>query len=182
MISKIIRAIYNFFRVAFIKIRRGSRFRAYPLQKSRVKSHLWVQKDTHVSIGRNFRMETDSKLRVSEGGKLTVGNSCFINCGAYITVMGETTIGNNVQIGPNVMIFDHDHDYKTDGGIAAGKFVKGEIKIGNGVWIGANSIVLRGAEIGDGAIIAAGSVVKGKVPENCLFVQKRKSETIEIQK
>ncbi len=42
------------------------------------------------------------------------------------------------------------------------------IKIGNNVWIGANSTILPGVTIGDGAIIAAGAVVSKDVPENAV--------------
>ena len=41
---------------------------------------------------------------------------------------------------------------------------KNSITIGNDIWIGGNSIILRGVTIGDGAIIAAGSVVTKNVP------------------
>ncbi len=42
------------------------------------------------------------------------------------------------------------------------------IKIGNHVWIGMRSIILKGVTIGDGSIVAAGSVVVKDVPNNCL--------------
>ena len=49
------------------------------------------------------------------------------------------------------------------------------IIIGNNVWVGANTVILRGAEIGDNSVIGAGCIVKGKIPENSVFVQKRQS-------
>ena len=44
------------------------------------------------------------------------------------------------------------------------------ISIGNNVWIGANSIILPGVTIGDGAIIGAGSVVVKSIPSNVIVV------------
>ena len=90
--------------------------------------------------------------------------------------MGNTTIGEHCRIGPNVLIFDHDHDYKA--GLQLNKFKTGSISIGDNVWIGGGAIILRDTEIGDNAVIAAGSIVKGKVPAGSLYVQKRRTEII----
>lgn len=73
------------------------------------------------------------------------------------------------------MVYDHDHDFRAEGGVKAMKYKSSQIKIGNNVWIGANSVILRGSIIGDGAVIAAGSVVKGEIPDGAVFVQKRVS-------
>ena len=43
-----------------------------------------------------------------------------------------------------------------------------DVTIGSHVWIGMNSIILKGVSIGDGAIIAAGSVVVRDVPAGCI--------------
>ena len=43
------------------------------------------------------------------------------------------------------------------------------IIIGDNVWIGTGTIILPGVTIGDGAIVAAGSVVNKSVPENCIY-------------
>ena len=178
IIEKIIRGMLNYLRALSIKIKCGNKVEIYPIQPMRIKSQLMIQSNVKkVKIGRNFKLETDAKLRVLNGGELTIGDNCFINCGSYITVMGETNIGNGCMIGPNVMIFDHDHDYKCSGGISSGKSVLGSIKIGNNVWIGAGSIILRGACIGDNAVIAAGSVVKGDVPAKTLYYQERRNKT-----
>ena len=177
MIEKIFRGIYNIIRLAIIKIRCGKRVEIPLLQPMRIRSELLIQsKIEKVVIGKHLKLETDSKIRVINGGKLTIGDNCFINCNSYITVLGNTNIGNHCMIGPGVMIFDHDHDYKAPGGIRAGKRIVGEIEIGNNVWIGANTIILKGAKIGDDSVIAAGSIVHGSIPEHTLFIQKRRSE------
>lgn len=43
-----------------------------------------------------------------------------------------------------------------------------DIEIGTGTWIGANSTILPGVRIGEGCVIAAGSMVNKDVPDNCL--------------
>lgn len=57
-------------------------------------------------------------------------------------------IGKNVMLEPNVVIIDHDHDYNKTG----------KIEIGNNVWIDAGAIILRGAKIGDNAVIGTGII------------------------
>ena len=71
------------------------------------------------------------------------------------------------------MVYDHDHDFRAEGGVKSMQYKSSPIKIGNNVWIGANSIILRGTVIGDNAVIGAGSIVKGEVPVGELFIQKK---------
>jgi acetyltransferase-like isoleucine patch superfamily enzyme len=47
------------------------------------------------------------------------------------------------------------------------------IQIGNNVWIGANCVILKGVNIGDSAVIAAGSVVTKDVPADTVYYEKR---------
>ena len=181
MIEKIIRCLVNILRILIIKIRCGKKVSIPLIQPMRIKSQLMIQnKIRNVTIGKNFKLETNAIIRVIDGGELKIGDNCFINCGSYITAMGRTEIGNNCLIGPNVMIFDHDHDFKFAGGITSGKTITGKIIIGNNVWIGANSTILQGTVIGDNAVIAAGSVVKTNVPPNSVFLQKRSSQIVDI--
>lgn len=179
--EKVFRGIINLLRITIIQLRCLAKVKIYPIQPMRIKSQLMIQNHVkRVIIKKNFKLETDAKIRVIDGGTLEIGENCFINCGSYITVMGSTKIGNNCMIGPNVMIFDHDHDYRTEGGITAGKSVTGEIEIGDDVWIGAGCIILRGAKIGENCVIAAGTIVKEIIPRNTMCYQKRESSIISI--
>lgn len=79
----------------------------------------------------------------------------------------EVYIGNNVMIGPNVLITTVGHPLSPLGrrkhmGIAK------PIHIGNDVWIGGNATILPGVTIGNNVVIAAGAVVNRDVPDNCL--------------
>ena len=93
----------------------------------------------------------------------------------------NTEIGKFCSIGPNVLcgLGSHPIDYLTtypgmysNNSSGAFSFSKNhivkewnkEVVIGNDVWIGANSLILGGIEIGNGAIVAAGSVVTKNVP------------------
>ena len=84
-------------------------------------------------------------------------------------------IGKNVSFGPNVVMFDHNHVMHKECGARNAEFTYGEIVIGDNAWIGAGTIVLAGSHIGRNCVIAAGSVVKGTIPDNTMMIQKRVS-------
>ncbi len=111
-------------------------------------------------------------ISANSGAKMTIGDNLFVNVNSMIVSKGEISIGNNVVIGPNCHIYDHDHAFGRNGkkeGYSIGK-----VTIGNNVWIGANVIVLKNTRIGDNCIIGAGTVVKGLIPDNSLVTNDRR--------
>lgn len=129
-----------------------------------------------LSIGKMFKMRDGAKIRVRKGAECRIGNNTAVNSNNMIACRERIVIGDDVQLSPNVQIYDHDHDFRAEGGIKAGRYKTAPVEIGNNVWIGANTIILRGTKIGDHAVIAAGSIVKGDVPAGSVFVQKRVRE------
>jgi len=127
-------------------------------------------------IGRNFKMRDGAKIRVRKGAICVIGNNSSINSNNMIVCHEKIEIGDDVQLSPNVQIYDHDHDFRTKGGVKAGKFKTAPVVIGNNVWIGANTIILRGTEIGDNSVIGAGCVVKGKYEAGSVVIQKRSED------
>lgn len=113
--------------------------------------------------GSYFAVVNDGQLTLS--GRVSFGRDCITVCHDSIT------IGNNVHIGPHVMIYDHDHVFDSEG-IQPG-FRTSPISIGNNCWIGAGVIILRGTVIGDGCVIGAGCVVKGNIPPHSLVTSGR---------
>ncbi|WP_236354944.1 acyltransferase [Konateibacter massiliensis] len=121
-------------------------------------------------IGKELVTRTNVTLRAEEGS-LNIGDKCFLNNGVSITCMEEVSIGDGCQIANHVVIVDHDHDYRN----SLKGFTKEKVVIGKNVWIGANCVILKGSRIGDNSVIAAGSVVKGEVPADTLYYQKREA-------
>jgi acetyltransferase-like isoleucine patch superfamily enzyme len=73
---------------------------------------------------------------------------------------GLVTIGDHVEIGPNVNIITGEHFTEIDARRAnRGKEFTGEVIMGNDCWIGANVTILAGVTIGEGCTVGAGSVV-----------------------
>lgn len=139
-------------------------------------SEITIEKEAQLHIQNGFRLREGAKVRVRKGGYCTIGKNTSLNCNNMIVCHERIEIGNGCQFGPNVQLYDHDHDYKVEGGVGALKYRTAPVKIGNNVWIGANSVILRGTEIGDNCVIGAGSVLKGRFPTGSVIVQKRITE------
>lgn len=101
------------------------------------------------------------------GKNIHFGRDVFINMGCKFQDQGGIVIGNGALIGHNVLIATLNHDMdpakRADMHPAA-------VTIGKKVWVGANCTILPGVTIGDGAVIAAASVVTKDVPPNYLAV------------
>jgi acetyltransferase-like isoleucine patch superfamily enzyme len=94
------------------------------------------------------------------GVGISVGQNSAIGAFNFLHGGGGIDIGSNCLLGPYVQIFSENHDISDDmTPIRTQGEVRGRVIIGNDVWIGAGSIVLASVNIGDGAVIAAGSVV-----------------------
>lgn len=111
------------------------------------------------------------------GGKITLGEWCFVGEGTRIWSSASVEIGNRVNISHSVNIFDslthpiraadRHEQIKTileHGHPRQISFGERPVKICDDAWIGAGAIVLRGVTVGEGAIIGAGSVVTKNVP------------------
>lgn len=114
------------------------------------------------NVGKNVNLEKGA--RIDNWKELEVGDNSGIGINARI---GLVKIGNDVMMGPECLILTNDHDFKSKNMPMNKQGFKGHerVKIGNDVWIGQRVIILGGVEVGDGAIIAAGSVVTKNVPD-----------------
>lgn len=117
-----------------------------------------------INIGYGFHTRGRVRIHCLNEGKIEINNNVFINDNCIITALKEVVIGEGTTIGPNTVIYDHDHDICKHEG-----FVSKSIKIGNNVWIGAGCIILKGVTIGENSVIAAGTIVTKDVPSNTLI-------------
>ena len=99
------------------------------------------------------------------GEGLVIGNRVGISQNCFIAIRGKIEIGDCTIIGPNVSIFSENHIFDDINIPIVDQGEKREdVTIGRNVWIGTRSTILAGVSIGDGSIIAAGSVVTKNVP------------------
>ncbi|MGB3736768.1 MAG: DapH/DapD/GlmU-related protein [Ilumatobacter sp.] len=100
--------------------------------------------------------------------RLDVGADVFVNVGNVWELSDNVSIGDRVAIGQAVMLLTSSHRIGSRMRRADELFTA-PVVIGNGVWIGARSTVLPGVHIGEGALVAANTVVRHDVPANVLF-------------
>lgn len=134
-----------------------------------IKSHIDLnviikKKHNSVLVHNVFHMRELGRIVINENAKLEIGNNTFFNRNAFITCQNKIVIGENTVFGPNLVIVDHNHNYKEQN--MANTFIVGEVYIGNNVWIGANVTILPGAYIEDGAVIGANSIISKRIPKN----------------
>lgn len=134
-------------------------------------SRLFIQKDWR--IGDDVKIATDCALFSRESpraGKLSIGDGTHIGDHTIIDVADDVTIGQKVALGPNCVIYSHDHDYQyADGAAWKGPLVTKPVCIGDGAWVGSGVTILPGVTIGERAVIAAGAVVTKNVPPRAVW-------------
>lgn len=123
-----------------------------------------------VSIGNNCHIEYNTFFKFdgvySDNRSIIIGDNCFIGNSTEFNISKGICIGDDVLIASGSKFIDHDHGKSLNELIRVQNCIEKEITIGNNVWIGVNVVVLKGVKIGDGAIVAANSVVNKEIPEN----------------
>lgn len=169
--KKLLIMLINFIRMAFLNAVHMGNVNASLVQNINPRTEIAVGGKSKLTLKHSVFTRRNVSFRV-EGGELTIGTS-FFNQGCAITCMDNIQIGDNCLFGPNVVVVDHDHEYRYIDERRGNHYKKAPISIGNNVWIGANVTILRGTQIEDGAVIGAGCVIRGKVEKNTVVVNKQ---------
>lgn len=122
-----------------------------------------------VSFNDNCIIEHGSYFKYSgvwkKGPSICFGKHVFIGSFCEFNISSRISVGDETNIASGCRFIDHDHGIKREQLISKQKCVESSITIGEGVWLGFNVTVLKGVNIGNGAVIAAGAVVTKSVPE-----------------
>lgn len=178
--KKLLIMLMNFIRMAFLNAVHMGNVNASLVQNINPRTEIAVGGESKLTLKHSVFTRRNVSFRV-EGGELTIGTS-FFNQGCAITCMDNIQIGDNCLFGPNVVVVDHDHEYRYTDERRGNHYRKAPISIGNNVWIGANVTILRGTQIEDGAVIGAGCVIRGKVEKNTVVVNKQDIHIKNIQR
>jgi maltose O-acetyltransferase len=114
------------------------------------------------AAGKNINVERGAHF--GSGAHIEIGDNSGI--GKYCQVPDNIKIGNDVMMGPEVLVFarNHHHEDLTIPMRLQGARESPPVTIGDDTWIGARVIILPGVNIGHGVIVGAGSVVTKDVP------------------
>ncbi len=100
---------------------------------------------------------------------LRLGDGVVLGRGSHVIASSPVAIGDNVYCGPGVYITSDNHSYDNpDEPIGRQWPRSAPVEIGANSWLGVGAIVLPGARIGRNVAVAAGSVVRGTVPDRVL--------------
>ncbi|WP_396956736.1 acyltransferase [Nitrosomonas sp.] len=99
-------------------------------------------------------------VQIDSAKKLTIGKNTSINRGCILHAGGGIEIGDDVLIGPRVVIYSQNHKYHDLSTIISRQgYCKRTVKIKDDVWIGACAIILPGVTLEKGCVVGAGAVV-----------------------
>lgn len=128
-----------------------------------------------IKIGNNVRIGDYSRILSSGtikklGKGVEIGNNCGIGEYSFFGAAGGIKIGNDVIMGQNVRFHSENHNYQNlSVPIRLQGVTNKGIKIGNDCWIGSGVVFLDGAELGNGCVVAANSVVNKKFSDNSVI-------------
>ncbi|MDH7446368.1 acetyltransferase [Aquimarina sp. 2201CG14-23] len=162
----------------------------FPRQIRLIRQPAYIVGKKYITFGENFNSGVNLRIEVldskfvrhpivgfDDDPKLIIGNNVNFNFNVHVGVIKEIKIGNNVLVGSNVVIIDHNHGNYKNGNQDSPfsipkerKSIAESIVIGDNVWIAENVAILPGTVIGDGCIIGANSVVSGFYEKNQIVV------------
>lgn len=133
-----------------------------------------IRRQGKITINPGFSAQSGLVMETfNENSEILIGSNVYVNHRLHIGCIDKVIIGNNVLIGSDCLIIDHNHgkyDNPQDLQIPPleRKLFGKQITIGNNVWIGDKVVILPGVSIGDNCVIGSLSVVTKSLPSNSI--------------
>lgn len=140
------------------------------LKKSKAETLIRLADYSVWSASGGCKISYGSTIEILKGAVLDHGYFTM-NSNSTLVIKERATIGQDVMISRNVVIYDSDFHKISD--THTHKEMTRKVHIGNHVWIGANAMILKGAVLGDGCIVAADCIIFGTVQKNSLIASER---------
>jgi len=123
-----------------------------------------------VRLGDDIYLGPHTQIDVLAGARLDIGDGSWFTGFDVISSAQAVEVGANALVAEMVSIRDADHGTTLGQPIAAQPMRSDPIRIGADTWLARGVAVLRGSDIGQGAVIGANSVVRGQIPPHAVAV------------
>lgn len=117
-----------------------------------------------IEIGAQTHFDEGARVLAAEGARIQIGRNCWFNGNVSLTARQEIVVGDNCLFGPGCYLIDNNHRMERGRLIMEQDFDTEPVIVGADVWLGVAVTLLKGARVGDGAVIAAHAVVNRPVP------------------
>ena len=142
-----------------------------------VGKRLSVDRGVRLTTSRSARWNIGDRVSFGAGVILSVGKEASLTIGDDVLIMHYTmigaeksiSIGDRTQVAEHCSIRDHDHDI-SQSSMHRAAVVCSAVSIGDDAWIGRGVAVLKGSQIGAGAVIGANAVARGEIPQDAIAV------------
>lgn len=125
---------------------------------------LFLARGSRLVLGQRVVIAYDADICALNGACIDIGDRAYLGPRCMLSAHSGIRIGEHCLFGPDVKIFDNNHEFVPGTGVVHGRHRSAAVRIGANVWVGANVVILKGVSIGDGAVIGAGCVVRKDVP------------------
>lgn len=131
----------------------------------------WIEIGDHCVIGAHVTLTAGMMpdLDLGPGTVLRLGDGVVLGRGSHVVADTTVTVGDDVFCGPYVYITSTNHSYDDPEQPVGRQWPRtAPVTIGPGSWLGAGAVILPGARLGRNVVVAAGSVVRGEVPDHAV--------------
>ena len=165
-----IKLLFSKIKCSYIKLFKCRNFKTNGIQIFNFNARFIFGKKSNVQFGDRIINDGRVTMIVDNEATLKIGDNVYFNEDFMVSVKSSVTIGSGSQFGPNVKIFDNNHNFNSTDGVLY-THNSAPIVIGEHCWIGTNCVILRGTHIGNNCVIAAGCIVKGDIPDGSIVSQ-----------
>lgn len=160
------RKVYNLFRITIKVLISKSHYTGSRMLGFSKRTELSFGKHSKIKISRSVSSDGSCRLVIGNDAKLEIGEKTYINNGCTISCVNSISIGSNCGLGPNVSIFDNNHDFDSNGVKSSNN--SAPVVIGDRCWLATNVVILKGVTIGDNCVVGAGCVIKNDIPSGSI--------------